>query len=158
MNELQTRPAAVPWAPMIHVAALALAILLAFFVPMPWISGVLAEFLFAVGCLLLAGGLALIVLAIRKMSRAGTTASPIRPATQLVTSGPFGISRNPIYLGNAVIMVAIALIAGSAWFIVMGIAAAIAVSLVVIPAEEKHLDLRFGRRYRDYAKRVRRWI
>jgi protein-S-isoprenylcysteine O-methyltransferase Ste14 len=158
VNDLQTRPATFPWAPMIHVAALAAAILLAFLVPLPWISGVLAEFLFAVGCLLLAGGVALIALAIRALSRAGTTVSPVQPATQLVTSGPFGISRNPIYLGNVVIMIAISLIAGSAWFIVFGLAAAITVSVLVIPAEEKHLDLRFGRRYRDYAKRVRRWI
>jgi len=107
---------------------------------------------------MLAGGVALIGLSIRALRRGGTTVSPTHAASQLVTSGPFGISRNPIYLGNTVIMIAVALIAWSPWFIVMGFVAAIATSYLAIRPEEKHLDLRFGRRYRDYAKRVRRWI
>jgi protein-S-isoprenylcysteine O-methyltransferase Ste14 len=158
VSDHQTRPAAFPWPPVIYVAALAAAIVLAVMVPLPWISGTFAEFLFAVGCLLLAGGIAMIALSIRALSRAGTSISPIRPAIQLVTSGPYAISRNPIYLGNTVIMVAIALIAGSPWFIVIGVVAAFATSLLSIRNEERHLDLRFGRRYREYAKRVRRWI
>jgi protein-S-isoprenylcysteine O-methyltransferase Ste14 len=158
VSDLQTRPATFPWPPIAYASALALAIVLSFLLPMPWLTGTIAEFLFAVGILLLIGGVALIGFSIRALSRAGTTVSPMQPATQLVTSGPFGISRNPIYLGNTVVMVAIALIAGSVWFIVMGIAAALATSLLAIRPEERHLELRFGRRYRDYAKRVRRWI
>jgi protein-S-isoprenylcysteine O-methyltransferase Ste14 len=158
VSDLQTRPAAFPWPPVIYAAALAVAILLAVTVPLPWISGTLGEFLFAVGVLLLAGGIAMIVLAIRALSRAGTTVSPMQPAVQLVTSGPYAISRNPIYLGNTVVMVGIALIAGSPWFIILGVAAAFATSLLTIRSEERHLELRFGRRYREYAKRVRRWI
>lgn len=158
MSDLHNRPTGFPWPPFIYICAVALAIILTVMMPLPWLSGTFAEFLFAVGCLMLAGGVALIALAIRALRRGGTTVNPTKAASQLVTSGPFGISRNPIYLGETVIMIAIALIAWSPWFIVMGFAAAIATSYLAIVPEEKHLDLRFGRRYRDYAKRVRRWI
>jgi protein-S-isoprenylcysteine O-methyltransferase Ste14 len=158
VSDPHTRPASLPWPPIVYAAAILLAIILALWVPLPWISGIFAEFMFAVGCLLLAGGIAMIALAIRALSRSGTTVSPLRSATHLVTSGPYAISRNPIYLGNTMVLIAIALIAHNPWFIVMGFAAAIATSYLAIRPEEKHLDLRFGRRYRDYAKRVRRWI
>ena len=158
MSDLHSRPTGFAWPPFIFISAVALAIILTVMVPLPWLSGILAEFLFAVGCLMLAGGIALIGLSIRAMRRGGTTVNPTRGATQLVTSGPFGISRNPIYLGETIIMIAIALIAWSPWFLVMGFVAAVATNYLAVLPEEKHLDLRFGRRYRDYSKRVRRWI
>lgn len=158
MSDLHSRPSVFPWPPVVYICCVALAIILTVTVPLPWLGGTLAEFLFAVGWLTLAGGLALILLAIRALRRGGTTVNPTQAASQLVTSGPFGISRNPIYLGETMIMVAIALITRSPWFIVMGSAAAIITTYLAIRPEEQHLDLRFGRRYRDYAKRVRRWI
>ena len=56
------------------------------------------------------------VSAMRTLSRANTTIRPDRPATHLVTTGAFSFTRNPIYLGNTLLMLGIGLIAGILWF------------------------------------------
>jgi protein-S-isoprenylcysteine O-methyltransferase Ste14 len=75
-----------------------------------------------------------------------------------VSGGPFSFSRNPIYLANTMLTFGIGLIAGSVWFILLGLVAAFATQKLAIEREEKHLDARFGKKYRDYRKKVRRWI
>ena len=55
-------------------------------------------------------------------------------------------------------MIAIGLIAGSVWFIIMALVAAFATQKLAIEREEQHLQARFGKKYLDYARRVRRWI
>ena len=55
-------------------------------------------------------------------------------------------------------MIGIGLIAGSIWFIALALIAAFATQKLAIEREEKHLQTRFGKKYIDYAKRVRRWI
>jgi protein-S-isoprenylcysteine O-methyltransferase Ste14 len=44
------------------------------------------------------------------------------------------------------------------WFFPLGLIAAFLTQKLAIEREEKHLEIRFGKRYRDYTKRVRRWI
>ncbi len=50
------------------------------------------------------------------------------------------------------------MVAGSLWFFLFALICAFVVQKLAIEPEEKHLEARFGKRYRDYAKRVRRWI
>jgi protein-S-isoprenylcysteine O-methyltransferase Ste14 len=158
MNELHERPAHIPWPPIIYIGAVALAIVLGFVIPTPWIWGPLADFLFAIGALIAGGGIAIVVMAIRSLAMAKTTASPVKGAEHLVTDGPYAFSRNPIYLGNTMVMLGLWLFAGNLWFLVLAIVAAFLTQKLAIEPEEKHLDLRFGRRYRDYAKNARRWF
>lgn len=158
MTGIQDRPGALPWPPVLYLAAAALALLLNWLYRLPWITGTLGEFLFGLGWLVAAGGLALIVTAIRAMQRAGTAIAPNRRADHLVTRGPFALTRNPIYLGAATILVAAAPITGIAWFLAAAPLAAFATQKLAVEREERHLDARFGKKYRDYAKKVRRWI
>lgn len=158
MSNEQERPSRWPWPPIIYAGAVAAAIIAHWLLPLPWLTGPFSEFLFGLGCLIAAAALAIIITAIRALRRAGTTAMPNRASSQLVTQGPFSFTRNPIYLGDTMLMMALALIFGIAWFIVFGLLAAYLTSKAAIEAEERHLALRFGRAYRDYAKRVRRWI
>lgn len=148
-----------PWPPVIFVCAAALAVALHRFVPLPWLSaGPLPEFLFAVGWLVLAGAAAMMAAAIRALGRAGAGFPPVRIPEHLVTRGPFSFTRNPIYLGGVAILIGLGLIARTPWFIVLAPAAAFAVRKLAIEREEKHLETRFGKKWRDYAKRVRRWV
>jgi protein-S-isoprenylcysteine O-methyltransferase Ste14 len=55
-------------------------------------------------------------------------------------------------------MIGVGLITGIAWFLPLAIVAAFLTQKLAIEREERHLEARFGKRYRDYAKRVRRWI
>jgi protein-S-isoprenylcysteine O-methyltransferase Ste14 len=158
MNESEARPNTIPWPPLIYVAAIALSLILAYFVPLPWIGPPLSDMLFAAGWLVAAGAIAIDISAMRTLSRSGTTIMPNRKSEHLVTSGPFSFTRNPVYLGNTMLMFGAGLITGIAWFFVFGVTAAFATQKLAIEREERHLEARFGKRFRDYAKRVRRWI
>jgi protein-S-isoprenylcysteine O-methyltransferase Ste14 len=159
MTESQDAPPSrLPWPPIIYVAAIAFSILLAYLVPLPWFGSPFADILFAVGWLLIAAALYLDIQAIRRLRAAGTTVMPHRASEHLVTDGPFALSRNPIYLGNTMLMVGVGLAAGIAWFVILALIAAFATQKLAIEPEERHLEMRFGKRYRDYRKKVRRWI
>jgi len=158
MTDIQNSPNRLPWPPIIYLAAIAISIALGLLFPLPWISAPLSDILFAAGWLLVAAMVALDFSAMRTMARAKTTIMPNRPSEHLVTTGAFSFTRNPIYLGNTLLMIGIGLITGIVWFLPLAIAAAFATQKLAIEREERHLEGRFGKRYRDYAKRVRRWI
>jgi protein-S-isoprenylcysteine O-methyltransferase Ste14 len=148
----------IPWPPLIYLVAIIVGVALGLFYPLPWINGTLADILFAVGWICLLGVAALWISAIRMMIRARTTLNPKGLPEQLLTGGPFGISRNPIYLANTMLLIGIGLIVGSIWFLLLAFVAAFLTTKLAIEFEERTLAERFGKRYRDYAKRVRRWI
>ncbi len=158
MNDLERRPNRLPWPPMLYVSAIALAVLANLAYELPWFTPPLSEILFAVGWLLIASVVAIDVAAMRTLARARTTILPHRGADHLVTGGPFSFSRNPIYLANTLLMIGVGLVSGIAWFILLAIAAAFLTQKLAIEREERHLEQRFGKRYRDYRKKVRRWI
>lgn len=158
MSELEARPNRFPWPPVIYVAAIALAIVLAWLVPLPWIGRPLSDLLFAVGIITLVGVVLIDLAAMRALSRARTTIMPHRASEHLVTGGPYAFTRNPIYLANTLLMIGVGLMSGIIWFLVLAVVAAFLTQKAAIEREEKHLELRFGKKYRDYAKKVRRWI
>jgi protein-S-isoprenylcysteine O-methyltransferase Ste14 len=147
-----------PWPPLIYLSAIGASILLGMVYPLPWIAGPLADILFAAGWLLVAAAVALDIAALRALKQAKTTALPNRVSDHLVTSGPFSLTRNPIYLGNTVLITGIGLVAGSVWFLLFAVLAAFATQKVTIEREERHLETRFGKKYRDYRHKVRRWL
>lgn len=158
MSDIEVRPNRLPWPPLIYLAAIAISIVLHFLAPLPWIGPPLSDILFAAGWLLVAGVVAIDFSAMRTMQRAKTTIMPHRGSEHLVTGGPFSFTRNPIYLANTMLVVGIGLITGIVWFFPAAIVAAFLTQKLAIEREEKHLESRFGKRYRDYAKRVRRWV
>jgi protein-S-isoprenylcysteine O-methyltransferase Ste14 len=152
------RPNSVPWPPLILVAAIAAGYVLTVFLPLPWPPSPLSDMLFAAGLLLIAAALAMDIAAMRTMHRAKTTILPHRASDHLVTAGPFGFSRNPIYVANVMIVSGIGLVAGWPWFFVAALLVGLLINVLAIPGEERHLEHRFGKAYRDYKKSVRRWL
>jgi protein-S-isoprenylcysteine O-methyltransferase Ste14 len=148
----------IPWPPLLYLGAIAAGVALTIARPLPWIGEPLRDLLFAIGWLLAAAAVFLFAMALRALMRARTTVMPTRPAEHLVTSGPFAVSRNPIYLADTMLVIAIGLIAGSIWFPILAVVAALVTTRLAILPEERSLALRFGKKYRDYAARVRRWI
>jgi protein-S-isoprenylcysteine O-methyltransferase Ste14 len=92
--------------------------------------------------------------------RAKTTINPLRPqrAQQLVTAGPYRISRNPMYLGLALVLSGWGLRLGSLGPLVLVAGFVQLLSIVQIRPEEAALTARFGARYVDYCRHVNRWI
>ena len=87
-----------------------------------------------------------------------TSILPGGATSTVLQSGPFGVSRNPLYLGLVALDVGLALLAGSFWALLsvpVGIAALL---WGAIRPEERYLASKFGAEYEDYRARVRRWF
>lgn len=112
----------------------------------------------AAGWGLVALGLVLMIAAALTMIRAGATVDPTRPPTALVTHGVFRLSRNPIYLGDALILAGLSLI----WHPMAGLALVPGFMLVIqrrfIRREEAWLRARDAMAFARWAARTRRWI
>jgi protein-S-isoprenylcysteine O-methyltransferase Ste14 len=87
-----------------------------------------------------------------------TTVKPNEKPTALIETGAFKISRNPMYLGLAVILFGAGFILGSVTSFVGVILFVAAMEMAFIPQEEKMLLEQFGEKYQVYKKKVRRWI
>jgi protein-S-isoprenylcysteine O-methyltransferase Ste14 len=114
----------------------------------------------ALAIVLIVLGVALIAMSLRSFARAGTTPNPLHPknATELVTSGAYALSRNPMYVGDAVALVGIAVWLGSLPSLLPIAAFIVYVDRVQIAAEEKAMAEIFGDRYTAYRRHVRRWL
>ena len=87
-----------------------------------------------------------------------TTVKPFEKATTLMVEGPFGFTRNPMYLGMFLILAGLAVILGSLTTFAIPVAFFIAMEVVFIRHEQKALEQVFGQEFLDYTKRVRRWL
>jgi protein-S-isoprenylcysteine O-methyltransferase Ste14 len=103
-------------------------------------------------------GFALAAAGVRNFSRAGTPVRSIHPTRALVTTGIYGWTRNPIYLGMFLIYGGIGVAARSPWTLILTLPLAITIRYGVVAREEAYLERRFGDAYRDYKARVRRWL
>jgi protein-S-isoprenylcysteine O-methyltransferase Ste14 len=106
-----------------------------------------------IGVGLSAGG----ILAFR---RARTTVNPTKPeqASFLVSSGVYRITRNPMYVGVSLILLAWAIFLSSAWALLGPVAFVLYIDRFQIAPEERALAKLFGSEYADYQARVRRWL
>ncbi len=87
-----------------------------------------------------------------------TTFVPYRQPTVLLTTGPYCMTRNPLYLSMALALVALALAMGTltCWLVIPLFV--LCIDRLVIPWEDKALEAHFGDYYRQYRQRVRRWL
>ena len=83
---------------------------------------------------------------------------PTEIPTFLEKSGPFKISRNPMYLGGFVGLLGVSLILGSVIAFISPILFATIINILFIPIEEKNLEKAIGKEYEDYKRQARRWI
>lgn len=102
----------------------------------------------------------LLVAAVEQFRRTGTTVNPLEPgtATDLVTTGANAVSRNPMYVGMAGVLVAHALLRGRWAALLPAAAFVVAIDRGQIAAEEAALRERFPGDYSTYAARVPRWV
>jgi protein-S-isoprenylcysteine O-methyltransferase Ste14 len=110
------------------------------------------------GLAVITAGVLLIYSSMRRFHAAGTTYNPYAPSTALVISGIYKRTRNPGYLGLAIIQLGLALSFDSPWIVLATVLAVIVTTQFVIKLEEEKLTRAFGEEYRNYLGNVRRWI
>jgi protein-S-isoprenylcysteine O-methyltransferase Ste14 len=79
-------------------------------------------------------------------------------ANRLVTEGFFALSRNPLYLGNLLILLGLFVLHNNPWVYLLGMAFFLFAYRSIVAAEESYLGERFGEQYVDYCHRVNRWL
>lgn len=110
------------------------------------------------GWSLVAASLLLSGAAVFLFRRAGTTPNPTHPTTALVVRGPYRFTRNPMYVGFALLYLGMALLVNSVWPLALFPVMIVLLEKLVIVREEAYLEAKFGEAYRAYRARVRRWI
>jgi protein-S-isoprenylcysteine O-methyltransferase Ste14 len=108
----------------------------------------------------LLAGLVFSVAGIVSFRRARTTVNPTKPetASSLVSSGIYRVTRNPMYVGLSLVLVAWAVFLSSAWALLGPLAFALYIGRFQIAPEERALSKLFGSEYSAYQARVRRWL
>lgn len=148
-------PSRVPWPPLFFFASLAIGIGLHLLWPIPLWRG---QRLWMAGVVLVAFAAGISWWAHHVLARAHTTIRPDRASTALVTAGPFGLTRNPLYVALVAISLGVALILNGLFPLLMAVCLWLGLNLIVIPNEERHLRERFPDEYAHYCRRVRRWV
>jgi protein-S-isoprenylcysteine O-methyltransferase Ste14 len=110
------------------------------------------------GSLLVAMAAALFASSIRQFRKAGTPVPGNKPTTAIVRTGPYRVSRNPIYLAFFALHLGLAIWINSLWLVATFVATVAIIAVVVIPREERYLTKRFGPEYLEYKASVRRWL
>ena len=108
--------------------------------------------------LLLAGWVLLTASSFWLFRQKRTSVMPARPASALVTAGPYPFTRNPMYLGLALLTASVSLFLDTWWPILLLVPALRIVQRFVIAREERYLRRRFGAEYDAYTRQVRRWL
>lgn len=111
-----------------------------------------------VGLALLGAGIAAAAWSIVWMRRTKQDPDPREPTPELILGGPFRFSRNPIYVGMALVQTGVGIALGNAWVLLLLPPTLLVLVRGVIEKEEAYLARKFGAAYADYRARVRRWI
>lgn len=145
------RPTRFPWPP-------TLVVLFALFAWFGTVASTIAGWQLWLGGGFILLGLALDALGAAQLLRHKTAVLPHRGASNLVDTGLFSLSRNPIYVGYVIILIGIAVLRPGLVSALCVAAFAILLFKLAIEPEEAHLSARFGAHWDEYAARVPRWL
>lgn len=141
--------------PLIYLGALWLGLLLHRILPLRFATRRRRPFM---GILLVTSGLTLGITAFRTMRGAQTSPNPREPVTAIVTTGPFQLSRNPIYVSMTLLYSGIAVLRNALWPLLLLPFVLRLINSGVIEREEQYLERKFGAQYLVYKQRVPRWL
>lgn len=110
------------------------------------------------GLMLIVSGIGLFIWTVQFFQKHRTTLDPRGKPSNLITEGPYRLTRNPIYLGFFLIALGTALYFANILAIVGPVLFFYFISSFVIPFEEDTLSRTFGKTYHSYRTRTRRWL
>ena len=141
--------------PVVVLIFILLAYFLGRFVPLPFMA---PPFLRNIGLFMAFVGFLLGMGALIEFRKVRTTLNPHGSVKQLVTSGIYRFTRNPIYLGFLLMVIGIPLTYGWYWGFVLAPFYILTMNRLIIEREESYLEKKFGKTYTSYTSRVRRWL
>lgn len=145
----------VPW---VFMLVYLVSFVVQLYLPIPVRSGGIIRGGLIVGLILVAIGIAFAFSALGIFKKRSTTTIPFETPTSLVMSGPYRFTRNPMYVGLALIYIGVAGTRAEVWPLIMLPVLLAYMNFIVIPVEEGNLHDAFGDVYEQYGARVRRWL
>jgi len=110
-----------------------------------------------VGVFLCAAGLTLLLWSLVSFGESFRVGIDVEHPDRLITGGAFAVSRNPIYVAFALILLGQFLIFPN-WLLLVYMAAAVWLFHRQVLREEEYLEHHYGREYFEYSARVRRYL
>jgi protein-S-isoprenylcysteine O-methyltransferase Ste14 len=126
------------------------------FLPLPLGLPDVVRTIAAWGALLFGAGF--IVTSLALFHRTGQDPEPWKSTPAMVFKGPYRMTRNPMYLGMALLQAGAGMRFSNGWIIGLLPLALFAVYWIAIQPEEAYLERKFGAPYLDYKSQVRRWL
>jgi protein-S-isoprenylcysteine O-methyltransferase Ste14 len=144
--------------PLLYIGGFGVGWLIAQILPLDIVSGNFRVIGLVLSWILIAVGLLIMIIGLYSFAKARTSIIPNLTATQLLTTGPYGFSRNPLYAGWTLTYIGGALLTNIAWCMFTLVIVLVVFDKVIIPCEEEYLKVKFGESYQRYCKQVRRWL
>ena len=141
--------------PLLLLAAIVLGLAARWLAPLSFLPVVISR---TAGPIISGVSLVLFFWAVHSMRRAGASIPTGEPTERIVLNGPYGFSRNPIYLAMLLLQIGIGFWANSLWFLLFAALSAVLLVWGVTSREELYLERKFGADYVAYKTRVRRWL
>ena len=123
--------------------------------PLSFLPG---EMVWIAGLTIVVSAFAFFFWAVFTMRQGGGSIPTGKPTDVILSNGPYGFSRNPIYASMIVLLIGVGIWANSLWFIGFAVIAVFLLSWGVISREEAYLERKFTRDYAAYKSAVRRWL
>jgi protein-S-isoprenylcysteine O-methyltransferase Ste14 len=112
----------------------------------------------SVGVALVATGLGLMAAAIGLFRSTGQDPKPWESTPEIISTGIYAWTRNPMYLGMGLLQAGIGLLLANGWIVALVPFSWAAIYWIAVRHEEAYLEAKFGSVYTAYKSSVRRWI
>ncbi len=103
-------------------------------------------------------GVAMMGSALGRFRRTGQDPKPWKSTPEIISKGAYRVTRNPMYVGMALLQLAIGVGWGNGWIVALVPVVLAVVYAVAIRHEEAYLERKFGDPYLAYKRSVRRWL
>lgn len=142
--------------PLVYLAGVAAGVALHWLLPLPLPFGAIVRAVAAIACAAL--GVAMIAGALRLFERTGQDPKPWKSTPEIVSSGVYRFTRNPMYVGMGLLQASFAFALANGW--ILGLLAPVlaVVHATAVRHEEAYLEAKFGSAYTEYKRSVRRWL
>jgi protein-S-isoprenylcysteine O-methyltransferase Ste14 len=143
--------------PLVYLAALVIGGVLHELV-LPWRVALPLGLRIGLALAAFAGGLALGMGALGLFRRTGQNPKPWESTPEILSSGVYRFTRNPMYVGMALFQTAIGIAWANGWILALVPVSLVVVHFTAVLHEEAYLERKFGETYLTYKRSVRRWI
>lgn len=103
-------------------------------------------------------GVALVAAAIGLFRRTGQDPKPWESTPEIISTGIYRVTRNPMYVGMALLQASIGIGFANGWILALVPVVLVLIYTIAIRHEEAYLERKFGAAYLDYKRSVRRWL